>query len=1087
MPRALSPLLSRCLERANPNVATFVELSAPDAGKILRRAADQFLTAPTLVSMAPAASAVASNAGGLTLASTPQALISLLTGSTGPNIPQEDPRRYMSAVKWAIDPAFGGAILRRVTVQVKFLSALNRPNLKLDIRRAHATAGVLQRQVGSSIVETAQTQYSFASLLKEPIFVKAADLAIDGSGFATVVFDLANLRLAIDPTTTPPPGPGQTGDLPALYFTVQTDQMAAGNLVEWRKDIVTSRTAAGVGTFSNSAWNNANPDDPASIWVETVYAEGLSFKLEVEQYSATSQAVYALTLPTVPQAASEGRIAFGAGVPAGTAAALELSTAGAGGPFTEVAHGDLVTVRQTTYHARLTMTASADQRRAPVVSSLGLEFRGRTDLSAESTVEPLSQEVALPFLAASIGEGSVSIVRAGRRDYRDVGSDLATATADTQLEVDVYLGSRHPAVTRKDWFHAARASVSSRQPTPTQEILSLLSMAKTLKRKIPGRVESINAVHTVTSASLTQISVTPQLVGVTAAGNEYDGRGYYLRVRKSTQTGIETGTVATIAGNTGLSTLDFVQLTGTLIAGDEIEVHSARYVQPSLSWANRDPADIWWEIFTLHLLVPSDRIGRSDVGTAGRAGLPPRVTDRAPGDAATQAKLLVTLKLSDAETGDTLIDQLSFIMGGATIEIAGQFVFRQIYPLRDAAGRITVAPDPVAAVFDARDYTGLDAPTGREQRITVLSCDYGVDTVGVAQQPASTANYVDADALAELGTQDIEGLGTAVIPSEIARWCYNTADAGLFLASALAQQVVLATGTGLRAWPWTTVDAHPQLTVGDTVILITDQYTDWDPARRAPVRGWNAYPLTLVSVAAGGRRFRGFLQGLAGVTGVELRGGVGALRDTDPSSDRAGLNDLRETDTDTTHTIRFTPGAAVREVWAGYRIVTAPESDADWDLVKAGMTPLPAGATSFTVPQPSDAHVVLLQLDPRLSDLAAGPSVRRKVTATPQPPTWELDDGQTATTGTQWLKLTERGIPVASVQLQTQIGTAFSGWGPPTRGPCAAGRWAPENTSSTSPGARSGAGSCRATRWRTGRPPSCWARSSSIRRPSRTS
>jgi hypothetical protein len=70
MPRTLSPLLAPMLERANPNVATFVELSAPDAGKILRRAADQFLTAPTLVSMTPAASAVASPAGALTLAST---------------------------------------------------------------------------------------------------------------------------------------------------------------------------------------------------------------------------------------------------------------------------------------------------------------------------------------------------------------------------------------------------------------------------------------------------------------------------------------------------------------------------------------------------------------------------------------------------------------------------------------------------------------------------------------------------------------------------------------------------------------------------------------------------------------------------------------------------------------------------------------------------------------------------------------------------------------------------------------------------------------------------------------------------------
>jgi hypothetical protein len=69
MPRTLSPRLEQMLRRANPNVATFVELSARDQAKLLRRQ-DQFLAGPTLVSMTPAATAVASPAGALTLAAT---------------------------------------------------------------------------------------------------------------------------------------------------------------------------------------------------------------------------------------------------------------------------------------------------------------------------------------------------------------------------------------------------------------------------------------------------------------------------------------------------------------------------------------------------------------------------------------------------------------------------------------------------------------------------------------------------------------------------------------------------------------------------------------------------------------------------------------------------------------------------------------------------------------------------------------------------------------------------------------------------------------------------------------------------------
>ena len=67
--------------------------------------------------------------------------------------------------------------------------------------------------------------------------------------------------------------------------------------------------------------------------------------------------------------------------------------------------------------------------------------------------------------------------------------------------------------------------------------------------------------------------------------------------------------------------------------------------------------------------------------------------------------------------------------------------------------------------------------------------------------------------------------------SGIARWCFNSADGGLYLASKLTEMVVRAASTGLRVWSWGSTEMLPKLVVGDRVAVITDQYTDYDPSR----------------------------------------------------------------------------------------------------------------------------------------------------------------------------------------------------------------------------------------------------------------
>lgn len=1029
MPRTLDPVLRQGLERANPVVCDILEISAPDATRILRRANDQFLTAPPRVSEDPAATTAADPAGALMLAPT-NTEIAALQVVDQKDIIGQDPSKNLLGVGWTIDPGFGRAVLKQFVARIERLKTtpvdlqlqIYRP--KEQIQYYRDAAGALQQKFVRTLLE----------VLPEPVVVRYASIVWVADD-ADVTFDLS--------LTRPDVGPGPVIDDPTefalnpLYlFVVSPVGAPDESLYRWRRDTTTSTAVAGVGVFEHTLFTR---DLPPGDWRHfTQPDESPVFRLDVETYPETSQLVYAIDLPTVPLADSTGRIVFETSTPFGTQALLELSTAGAAGPWTSVVHGDVVSTKQLSYHLRLTLNATAPSRQTPRVAALGIDFRVPIDVSAEGTIDAVAHEIQVPYCESAIGEGRVLVLRTGRRDFLDVGSELAVSHPSSKLELDHYLGSRHPRITRDHWFHLDRAPVVSREPGEAGEAFGLMSPLKALKKKIPGRLETINTIHSVLNATANQVQVTPALEGAAGSG-DYAGRGYYLRVRSSEEEGVRTGYIQTIDNNTDTDKLDFATaLPGVLAMGDVVEVHSAQYAQPSLTWEDADPADVWWELITDHLLIPSERIGFGGVGSASRSGIPPRITDRAPGDTATQAKLRVSLRIQEAEEADRLIDQISFILGGCTVAIAGQYVFRQIYALRDANDQITVPTAAPTRVLDPRDYNGLQTPTGIEGRITTLACDHGVNTLITSQdaQPASTRVFADADAIAFLSPQDVEGLGSATIPKEISRWCYNSADGGAFLADQVTKQVVRIGSTGLRVWSWSTPDQLPELHVGDSVWIVTDQYTDYDPTRRIQLRGWWAYRAILISVQGAGRRFRALLPGLGAA--VPVRGGPGTMM-PDFSAAAELLNFRVLSDTPTQRVLTWERSALVTEVFAAVRRFDTPLPDDPWTLVTAALEPLAADDDTVTIDKPAEGsgQIVFVHVEPR--GLGLTPGIARRYTLeadVPDAPTVETDDVETETLGRMFLKIIERGIRVVAVEVQTQVGNLpFSDWGAPLRGP----------------------------------------------------
>jgi hypothetical protein len=307
------------------------------------------------------------------------------------------------------------------------------------------------------------------------------------------------------------------------------------------------------------------------------------------------------------------------------------------------------------------------------------------------------------------------------------------------------------------------------------------------------------------------------------------------------------------------------QPAGRAAVGDVLEVHSGQFSQPLLSYVDQDPADVWWDILTVRLAVPPERIGFGSAGAASRSGLPPKVTDRAPGDATTQAKLKVTLQLPAAENADELIDQLSFIMGGATVDVAGQIVFRQIFPLTDATDKVTVSPGRIGPhVRSARLRGAPDAERRGEAHLGLrLQLRDRHDASRRQLRPRRRPSTMPTGTRSRTSPRRTsKGLGVSEIDQKIWRWCYNSADAGLFLATQLPKQVVRACSTGLRQWSFRAIDSHPELMIGDVVTIVTDGYTDYDPTRKVQLRGWGAYQLVLTSIHGAGRQFTGFMLGL---------------------------------------------------------------------------------------------------------------------------------------------------------------------------------------------------------------------------------
>lgn len=1001
MPKALHPELADCLRRPNPYIEKIIEISAPDVSTVLRRP-DQLLGADSLLvegSTTPANSFSNGPGGGLQMAGTSSVLTQFTGEQSSYDLNKEDPQRRLKGLSWKLDAGFSRAVLRNFVARVGRNGLLApQSDFELQIYRVMRTPGVRLKTNANSqqTTSTAWTEYAFTPLLPNPAVVKAAAITW-ASNEAWLTFPLANYNLVLENLLDSAVSPDQTGEMPNYYFVVRAISIgSATGLFQWLTDTASSQVVADVGTFKRVFWARNSDQEQ---WVPTEDTSTPNFRLEVETFPATAQAVYVCDLGRAPVDGAIGRAVFERRLPAGCEAELEISTDGAAGTFTAITHGDVIEIAQQTYHLRVTLTSDTPHRATPAIIAFGVEFRTIFDVSLESILELPTRQVDVPWGPSSIGEGKLTVLRTGARDYMDSATMLGSSYAAPKLEVDVFLGSRHPAVGRDKWLRLERMTVSSRVPTPTGEVFTLLSYMSKLKKKIPFKTESINSVHSVAAGTTAdQVVVTPNLVGATS-DTAYDGKHYYMRVRSTGVGAFPNGFRAEITSNTSNNKLDFTPaLPGVLEVGDVIEVHSGAFAAPRLSWQNADPRDVWEEILFTHLGIPVERVGH---GALPRGGFPPSIEDRAPGDVTTQNKLRVSNSVNESTKADELIDQLDALMGGVTIEVDGQICWISLYEHRGLSGAVTVPLPAVSRIFDVRDFSGLQTPPGIDKRSTVMSAGYGVNHASVNPDlyaPLQT-QVIDADALDWLTQQDLEEVGAAEVPERIAKWCYNTYDQGLFLATQIAERPVRATSTGLRLFPFTLVDAQPDVLPGQSVVIITDQYTDYDPASGTKLSGTLAIRGTVVSVGPEGKQLSIYVKGLAENVAQLVTSKGSAPVIPDPATELLVRMDEIE-GTETHHRWKGRPGLLVNEVrgsWGTYPQPLPPPGDplldGVWDEVKEAaqlITRDADGTFIVSIPKPADGYSTLARYTGYADDAALTPGeptdirIDSPVTKTPE-------------------------------------------------------------------------------------------------------
>jgi hypothetical protein len=479
------------------------------------------------------------------------------------------------------------------------------------------------------------------------------------------------------------------------------------------------------------------------------------------------------------------------------------------------------------------------------------------EFDATETLDPVDG-------TAEIGELKLDMLRAGPKDYRDLATRIVSQNAASEIEAHVYAVDRVSGL--RYFLNSYR--LENRNPQDGVESMTFTSGLDRLTTAIPqasqsyiyptpgaacapisaGGVSVYGGVSfggfTNSNLAVIVVNGTPfagiNLVGMFFFGITGTSKGQVFQIVAQP----DTNTVgeawynplnhseirATAAEHVFIvNCVNYYSATNTVgtmamthpAVGDTYQIQSQVYTRQDITYAGQTFAEVYTDIINNQAVVPSRFRGAIPTNTQSAT-----TTDR-----------VITNDNTDKTYNKALdyLSQVALHCGGAVAWIRGQIAFIPIYPGAGSSNS--------GIVWDDRTIVSLTPTVGADQRIPSIEVKYGYD---LATQDFAAINiFNDLNAVAVWGRPNIYDVYQ--LPDETCKWNDSTG----IEAAVIGGMLTAAWSTGKRLWNVETVLSYPWLNMGDTVSIITDDYTDFNGSASADGLTITGFPVVGNQTAMG--------------------------------------------------------------------------------------------------------------------------------------------------------------------------------------------------------------------------------------------